>query len=165
MPCLCLCLSLFLCIYLINSAQCVHFQIAFPLVVSLFKKTAAGLPCHALPYLTFVSVPFFQKLFLCIYSINSGQWLHFHTALPLVMPIFRKNSGHCALPLTMPCFIYSLSLFNKFWPPFEIVVAKKSEGWSRVLYTDRGQVTQVITFLCFWSSLFWNIHVWRTQYS
>jgi uncharacterized membrane protein len=50
MPCLCLCLSLFLCVYL---GQWPHFEIAFPLVVSIFRKTPAGLTRFAVPCLAF----------------------------------------------------------------------------------------------------------------
>ena len=130
MPSLCLCLSLLLCVYLINSGQWPHFQIAFPLavsiciktlagltcravpclVVSIFRKTPAGLLCRAVPYNAFpFSLPFF---ILCIYLINSSQWVHIQIAFPLALSIFRKTPA--GLPCrALPCLPF-LSAFLYF---------------------------------------------------
>ena len=129
MPSLSLCLSLFLCVYLINSDQWRHFEIAFPLVLSIFRKTPAGLmyravPCHAFPLvvsifrktpagLTYLAVPSLclcLSLFLCVYLINSDQWRHFQIAFPLAVSIFRKTPAGLTC-CAVPCLV--VSIFRK----------------------------------------------------
>ena len=129
MPSLCLCLSLLLCVYLINSGQWVHFQIAFPLAVSIFRKTPAGLTCRAVPCLVLSifrktpagllcravpSLSLCLSSFLCVYLINSDQWRHFEIAFPLVLSIFRKTPAGLTYR-AVPCHAFPLvvSIFRK----------------------------------------------------
>ena len=73
--------------------------------MSIFRKTPAGLLCLAVPSLCLC-----LSLLLCVYLINSGQWVHFQIAFPLAVSIFRKTPAGLTCR-AVPCLV--LSIFRK----------------------------------------------------